>query len=78
MRFAVLNVRSLNRACSLPAAARELWRYKLDLVGLREVRWEKEGTIRAGYYNVFFAKGNQNHQFVIGCFVQYTTDWIAI
>ena len=24
------------------AAARELARYKLDLVGLQEVRWEKE------------------------------------
>jgi hypothetical protein len=26
----------------------ELARYKLDLVGVQEVRWEKTGTIRAG------------------------------
>ena len=26
------------------AGARELARYKLDLVGVQEVRWEKEGS----------------------------------
>ena len=36
------NVRSLYKAGALMAAARELARYKLDLVGLQEVRWEKE------------------------------------
>jgi len=35
------------------AAARELGRYKIDLVGVQEVRWDKEGTIRAGDY-IFF------------------------
>jgi hypothetical protein len=35
------NVRSLYRAGSLMAAARELARYKLDLVGVQEVRWDK-------------------------------------
>jgi hypothetical protein len=38
------NVRSLYRAGSLMAAARELARYKLDSVGEQEVRWVKEGT----------------------------------
>jgi len=37
MRFGVWNVRSLYRAGSL-TAARELARYKLDLVGVQEVR----------------------------------------
>ena len=46
------NVRSLFRAGSLKAAARELARYKLDLVGVQEVRWDKGGTIRAGDYNL--------------------------
>ena len=41
-------VRSLYRAGSLTAAARELARYKLDLVGVQEVRWDKGGTLRAG------------------------------
>ena len=44
------NVRSPYRAGSLTAAARELARYKLDLVGVLEVRWEKGDTVRAGDY----------------------------
>ena len=35
----------LYRAGSLMAAARELARYKLDLVGVQEVRWDK-GIVR--------------------------------
>ena len=48
MRFGTWNVRSPHRASSLTAAARELARYKLDLVGVQQVRWDKGGTIRAG------------------------------
>ena len=51
MRFGTWNVRSLYRAGSLTAAAaRELARYKLDLVGVQEVRWDNGGTVRAAYY----------------------------
>ena len=39
--------------------ARVLARYKLDLVGVQEVRWDKGGTIRAGDYNFFYGKGNK-------------------
>ena len=28
--------------------------YKLDLVGVQEVRWNKGGTVRAGDYNFFY------------------------
>ena len=35
---------------------------KLDLVGVQEVRWEKEGTVKAGDYSFFYGKGNENHQ----------------
>jgi len=35
------------------AAVREFARYKLDLVGVQEVRWEKEGTLKAGDYTFF-------------------------
>jgi len=43
MRFGTWNVRSLYRAGSFAAAARELARYKLDLVGVRRLG----GTERA-------------------------------
>jgi exonuclease III len=49
MRFGTWNVRSLYRAGSL-IAIRELARYKLDLVSVQEVRWDKGGTVRVGDY----------------------------
>ena len=61
MKIGTWNVRSLYRAGSLRAAARELVRYKLDLVGVQEVRWNKGGTVRAGDYDFFYGKGNENH-----------------
>jgi len=44
MKIGTWNVTSLYRAGSLKAAARELVRYKLDVVGVQEVRWDKGGT----------------------------------
>jgi hypothetical protein len=35
---------------SLPTIARELAVYKLDLLGVQEVRWDKGGTLKAGDY----------------------------
>ena len=35
------------------ATAKELTRYKLDLLGVQEVRWDKGDTVRAGDYNFF-------------------------
>jgi hypothetical protein len=40
----------------------ELARYKLDLVGVQEVRWEGGGTELAGEYTFFYGKGNENHE----------------
>jgi hypothetical protein len=47
----------------------ELARYKLDLVGVQEVRWDKTETIRAGNYTLFYGKGNDNHNLGTGFFV---------
>jgi len=56
MRFGTWNVRSLYIAGSLTAAAMELPGYKLDLVLVQEVRWDREGTVRARDYHFFLWK----------------------
>ena len=62
MKIGAWNVRSLYRAGSLKAATRELARYKLDVVGVQEVRWDKGGTVRTEDYDFFYGKGNENHR----------------
>ena len=71
MRFSTWNVRSLYRAGSLTTAARELTKYKSDLVGVQEVWWDKGGTVRVGDYNSFFGKGKENHQLGTGFFLNH-------
>jgi len=66
MKISTWNVRSLYRAESLKAAARELGRYKLDVMGVQEVKWDKGGTVREGDYEFFYGKGNDNHQLGTG------------
>jgi exonuclease III len=50
MTFGTWNVRSLYRPGSLKTVSGELAKYKLDLVGVQEVRWDKGGTEPAGDY----------------------------
>jgi len=71
MRFNTWNVRSLYRAGSLTAAAWELARYKLNLVGEQEVRWDKGVTVRTGDYNFSCGNGHENHQLRPGFFVHH-------
>jgi hypothetical protein len=49
--------------------ARELARYKIDLVGVQVVRWDKGGTVRAGDYTSFYGKVSESHQLGTGFFV---------
>jgi len=69
MKIGTWNVWSRYRAGSLKAAARELVRYKLNVVGVQEVRWDKGGTVRAGDCGFFYGKGNENRQLGTGFFV---------
>jgi len=53
IKIGTWNTRSLYRLVSLRIAARELSRYKLELVCVK-VKWNKGGTLRAGDFNFFF------------------------
>jgi hypothetical protein len=46
--------------------AEEIAKYKLDLVGVQEVRWGGEGTESAGENTVFYGKGNDNRDLGTG------------
>jgi hypothetical protein len=69
LRFEVWDVRSLYKEGSLMTVSRELARYKLDLVGVQEVRWEGGGTEPAGEYAFFYGQRNENHELGKSIFV---------
>jgi hypothetical protein len=46
--------------------ARESAKYKLDLVGVQGVRWDKEGYIRVGEYTFFYGKEQETRQLGTG------------
>jgi exonuclease III len=69
MRFGTWNIRILYRIGSLKTVARNLEKYKLDFVGVQEVRWEKGGNERAEDYTFFYGHGNGDHELGTGFFV---------
>jgi len=74
LKLGTWKVRSLYRADSLETATRELARYKLDCMGVQEVRWDKGGTAGAGDYNFFYGKRNENNHLGKGFFFLYTIE----
>jgi hypothetical protein len=50
------------RAGSLRAVGEEISKYKLDLMGVQEVRWDAGVTERASEYTFSCGKGNENHE----------------
>jgi hypothetical protein len=56
-------VRSLYWAGPLMTVVKEISEYKLDSVGVQEVRWDTGGTEPACEYTFFYGKGNENYEF---------------
>ena len=49
--------------------ARELAKYRLDLVGVQEIRLDGNGISPIGDYMLYYGRGNNNHQLRTGFFV---------
>ena len=50
VRFGTWNVKSLYRAGVLGLVTSEIDKYRMDLVGVQEVRWKGIGTLESGNY----------------------------
>jgi hypothetical protein len=74
MRFGTLSKRSLYRAGSLVTVSKELSKYKLDLVGVLQVRWDSSGNKPAGECTFFYRKVNTRKTHELGTGYLYIND----
>jgi hypothetical protein len=56
------NARSLYKAASLTTVARDLKKYKLDLVGGQEIGWDRGYTDSPGDFIFFCGIRHDNHE----------------
>jgi hypothetical protein len=72
MRFGKTGMSGVYRSGSLNTIiSREFAKYKLDLVGVQEVRWGKGDTEQADDYTFFYGNWNADHQLRTGFFCTY-------
>jgi hypothetical protein len=83
MRFGTWNTRSLYRTSSLQAVESKLAKYKLDLLAVQDVIWDKDDSQAADDYKFFYGNGKTNvyvHQEIrsAGRRVEFITDKMYI
>jgi hypothetical protein len=54
MSLGTWDVRSLNWAGSLSTVSKEISKYKLDLMGVQKVRWDRGGNKPTHQYTFFY------------------------
>ena len=54
---------------SLGSVISEIEKYRVDLVGIQEVRWEGGGNFESGNYILHYGEGNAKHQLETGFLV---------
>jgi hypothetical protein len=63
------------RGGPLREVAEEISKYKLDLVGVQKVRWDRDGTQPTGEYAFFCGKVNENHELSTGFFFVHKSEY---
>jgi hypothetical protein len=66
MKFCTWKVISMHRPGLLRAVAEEILNYKLDLVGVHEIRWDGGGNEPEAGYTIFYGKASENHELGTG------------